>query len=177
LIEATAARSGGRQALVPLRTSWTADTVETTVELCRDHPAWRAVPLANVRTGKLWGSTPGIEAATAWLAGSDIPGPPPDWDVGHFVAIVGTIDGDRRSLLLVRDSYPAFGWDGHHLQPPEAVASALERGDGREGGVALYVDAGDREDVERAAKEAGFDIAAWDNGTPWPPSGEEGADR
>ena len=136
------------------------------------------VPLANVGTGRLWGSHLPLVDAFLWLAGSEVQPPAPDWDVGHFVTIAGTLEGSARSFLIVRDSYPGFGWDAHHLQPPEAMAAALRRDDGREGGIALYVAEDDRSEVELAAKRAGFQIEGWNNGTPWPPVGDEGgADR
>jgi len=136
--------------------------------VCRSNPRWEAVPIANVRTGHFWGSRLPIADALAWLAGADVAPPPPDWDVGHFVNLAGTWDGPSRSLVIVRDSYPAFGWDAHHLQPPEALAEALRRDDGRQGGIALYVADGDASEVERVAKDRDFEIGAWDNGTPWP---------
>jgi hypothetical protein len=174
LVDAVTKASAGARALVPLRATWTEERVSAVLRLCREQPGWGAVPLANIRTGSLWGSRLPLADVLAWLAGSEVPRPPSDWDVGHFVTIAGTLEGSARSFLVVRDSYPAFGWDAHHLQPPEAMAAALERGDGREGGIALYVAQDDRPDVERAAKDSGFEIGGWDNGTPWPPGRDEG---
>lgn len=174
LAAAVATVSGGRRDLVPLDTQWTAERVVAVLELCRAHPAWAAVPIANLRTGRLWGSRLGLADAMSWLAGAEVAPPAPDWDVGHFVTLAGTWDGPARTLVIIRDSYPVFGWDGHHLQPPEALAYALARGDGRAGGIALYVSSEDRPEVERVAKEAGFQIASWDNGTPWPPMTHQG---
>ena len=172
LIEAVSASSHGRLTLVPLRAPWTAARVVRVLDICRDHPDWGATPLANLRTGRTWGSRLPLADAIEWLRGEAIDPPPPDWDVGHFVSLAGKWDGPRRSLVVVRDSYPAFGWDGHHLQPPDVLAAALERGDGREGGIALFARAVFRADIERVAKDDRFDVAAWDNGTPW--HGEEG---
>ncbi len=177
LAEAVSRASDGSRTLVPLRASWNAGWVRSVIDLCAAGPAWGAVPLANVRTGMLWGSRLPLLDAIAWLDGDDAEAPAPDWDVGHFVTIAGRLEGTARSLVIVRDSYPNLGWDGHHLQPPEALGAALSRGDGREGGVALYVSEADRAEVERAAKEAGFEIGFWDNGTPWPGVGTEGAGR
>ena len=59
-----------------------------------------------------------------------------------------------------------FGWDGYHLQSPGALAAALQRDDGKEGGVLLFVAAKDKVKVERQAKEKGFEIAPWDKCTP-----------
>ena len=178
VIEAVASASGGAKALIPLRVSWSADRVAAVIDLCVAHPSWEAVPLANLRTGSLWGTRLPLSDAMAWLGGGQVEPPAPEWDVGHFVTIAGTADGPSRSMLIIRDSYPAFGWDAHHLQPTEAIAAALERGDGAQGGIALYAGTEVRSDVERAAKDAGFQIEAWDNGTPWPPDiPGGGADR
>jgi len=167
LMAAVANCSDGSRVLVPLRTDWSGERVMEVLHLCRTHPDWQAAPLANVQTGSLWGSRLSLGGFVSWLAGDHVEAPPPDWDVGHFVSIAGTVEGSARTLLIVRDSYPQFGWDGHHLQPPEAMAAALRRDDGREGGIVLYLAASVRADVERAAKEGGFDVAIWDNGTPW----------
>jgi hypothetical protein len=174
VMAAIARASDHTRALVPLRANWTRESVLEVVELCRRRPQWNAVPLANVRTGRLWGSRLPLLDALEWLAGSDVAPPAPDWDVGHFVTIAATLDGPARSLLVIRDSYPQFGWDGHHLQPPEALAAGLDRGDGREGGIALYVADRDRPDVEVAAKDVGFQLDGWDNGSPQPSGLDEG---
>lgn len=168
LVEAIGRVSKGGRALVPLKAAWTTERVQAVLDLCRANPGWGAVPIANVRTGSFWGSRLPVADALAWLAGEEVEVPPPDWDVGHFVSLAGTWDGASRSLVIVRDSYPSFGWDAHHLQPPEALASALQRDDGREGGVAIYVASRDVPEVERTAKERAFEVGIWDNGTPWP---------
>jgi hypothetical protein len=168
LVEAVARVSGGRRALVPLRAAWVQERVLAVLDLCRANPRWEALPIANVRTGRFWGSRLALADALAWLAGDDIEASRPDWDVGHFVNLAGTWDGPSRSLVIVRDSYPRFGWDAHHLQPPEALAAALRRNDGHEGGIGLYVADEDAAEVERFAKDRDFDVEVWDNGTPWP---------
>jgi hypothetical protein len=52
-----------------------------------------------------------------------------------------------------------------HLQPPSALASALERGDGREGGVLAVVPSGRAGDAQALARDLSLDIGLWDNGT------------
>lgn len=170
LIEAVARASGGARALVPLRAEWTPEAVWALVGMCGDNPGWEAVPVCNVRTGRLWGGRPSLADVLAYLAGNDVAGPSPDWDVGHFCSLAGWVEGPARGMVLVRDSYPALGWDAHYLQPAEALAAALERGDGREGGVLLFVRTEDQTDAERVAKERDFRVQPWDNGTPWPPA-------
>lgn len=168
LVEAVAHVSGGRRVLVPLRAAWTEERVLAVLDICRSNPRWEAVPIANLRTGRFWGSRLPFVDALAWLAGDEVETSPPDWDVGHFVNLAGTWDGPSRTLVIVRDSYPRFGWDAHHLQPPELLAAALRRDDGHEGGIALYVADEDASDVEGVAKDRDFEVGVWNNGTPWP---------
>jgi hypothetical protein len=151
----------GELRCLPLRGRWTAERVAALVE--RGPRVARL--LANVRTGPFWGTHPPLEVLEAELAGDEREGPPSEWDVGHFCELAGLMRGSGGALVVVRDSYPAFGLAGHHLQPPRAVAAALERGDGREGGVLAIADAARVEDVRRLAEELELEIAAWDNGT------------
>jgi hypothetical protein len=121
--------------------------------------------IANLRTGRLWGSRPPLEVLLAELDGRPVQDPAPDWDVGHFVELEMLIRGPRRSLVLVHDSYPSLGWNGRHVQPPRALAAALLRGDGREGGVLAVVPKSRAEAAKALAAEIGLDIGTWNNGT------------
>jgi hypothetical protein len=138
---------------IPIRGPWSAERVARLFD---------AVPparlLANVRTGTFWSSKPPVEAVIAELAGEEADGGPHEWDVGHFVHLERLIGG---RLVLVHDSYPTLGWNGRHLQPVRIVAVALERGDGREGGVLAVAPAEHADAVRRVAGEVG----TWDNGT------------
>ncbi len=166
LIDAVSSTTAGRYMLVPLRAVWSPERVETLMTLCWENPDWEAVPLCNIRTGHLWGSRLLLSDVMAYLNGKEITVPAADWDVGHFLTLAGKIEGPVRSLVLVRDTYPRFGWDGYHLQSASVIAKALNRGDGYEGGILLFVAAKDKVEVERQAKERGFRILSWDNGTP-----------
>jgi hypothetical protein len=150
--------SGGELAVVPLRDAWTPERVEGLLGL-------DARLLANVRTGAFWGSRPPVETLLAELRGEPVEPPPADWDVGHYVELVALVRGPGGALVVVRDSYPSFGWEGTHLQPSRAVAAALERGDGSEGGVLAIVPRGRAAEVERRAGESGLEVSIWDNGT------------
>lgn len=161
LAAAIEAVAGSALRAVPLRGDWTASSVEALVD--RGTPLARL--LANVRTGPFWGTHPPREVLEAELAGDAQEGPPSDWDVGHFCELVGLLRGSGGSLVAVRDSYPSFGLAGYHLQPPRAVAAALERGDGREGGVLAIAETARAGDVERLADELGLETSPWDNGT------------
>jgi hypothetical protein len=146
-IEATGLRC------IPVRGEWTAERVTRLVG-----GRGTARLLANVRTGCFWSSKPSVEAVIAELNGEEADGGPPDWDTGHFVELARLVGG---SLVVVHDSYPSLGWNGQHLQPARLVAAALERGDGREGGVLAVVPAEHADSVRSIAGETGI----WDNGT------------
>ena len=137
------------------------DLVATTAALA---PATTLV--ANIRSGRLWGSRPHPRALLDHLAGRDADGPPAEWDVGHFVNLAALVRGRRGALVVVRDSYRSLGWDGHHLQPADVLARALERGDGREGGVLCISPAADAEALRARLRGGGYELRHWDNGTP-----------
>ena len=162
LADAVAELSGGQLACVALRSSsWTAPDVSRLIDGARSADARL---IANLRTGRLWGSRPPIEALLAQLDGRQVRDPPAaDWDVGHFVELVSAIRGPGGELVLVADSYPSLGWGGRYLQPPAAVAAALDRGDGRGGGVLAI---GRREQASAIRGLAGsppLEIGIWQN--------------
>jgi hypothetical protein len=157
--------SAGALACVPVRSpAWSSQAVEGLLTASRELDARL---LANVRTGRLWGTRPSAERLLAELAGERDAPPPPEaeWDVGHFVELVALLRGRRGSLVLVRDSYPSLGWHGHHLQPPAAVASALARDDGREGGVLIVLPSERRADAAQAAVALALETEMWNNGS------------
>ena len=128
--------------------------------------ALAVVPVANLRTGRLWGSRPPARLLLDFLLGLKLQAPPPDWDCGHFLALVASVRGPGGTLLALRDTYPELGWGGYHLQPAEAVAASLERGDGHEGGVLCVCEASTSAALAARLPEAGFELRHWDNGSP-----------
>jgi hypothetical protein len=162
LAGAIEAASGGRLRCVPLCRIWDATRVERLVD---EAAGLGSRLLANVRTGRLWASRPPIEILLAELEGRSVEEPQADWDVGHFVELEMLIRGPRGSLVVVHDSYPSLGWQGRHVQPPHALASALERGDGREGGVLVIVPKVGVKAVRVLAAEIGLEVGFWNNGT------------
>ncbi|MFL5824963.1 MAG: DUF6885 family protein, partial [Thermoleophilaceae bacterium] len=143
-----------------LRGEWRGETVERIIE-----GSGGARLIANVRTGHFWGTRPPLETVLAYLAGGQLDPPSAEWDVGHFVELVSLVRGAEASLVVVCDSYPNFGWRAHHLQPPAAVAAALLRGDGREGGVLAVAPVPEAAQIEGLAGELGLEVETWDNGT------------
>lgn len=162
LARAIEAASTGKLRVVPLRGGWTAERVERLVDEARELDARL---IANLRTGRLWGGRPAIEVLLGELEGESVQEPAADWDVGHFAELEMVIHGPKRSLVVVHDTYPSLGWAGRHLQPPRAVAAALLRGDGREGGVLAVVPEAEHESVKALARKIGLDIGDWDNGS------------
>lgn len=158
--------SGGALAVLPVAGPWNGASV---VDLLRAvaEASPRTTLIANLDTGRLWGSHPAPALLLGYLAGSDVSGPEPDWSVGHFVNLAALVSSAERTLVLVRDTYPGLGWDGHHLQPAEAIATALERGDGKEGGVLCVAPAAEADRLRGRLEALGLDLRHWDNGTPF----------
>lgn len=156
--------SGGKLSVVPVAGPWSGERVLDLVESVAEFAA-EAIVLANIHTGPLWGSHPDPAVVIAHLSGEAVDPPLPDWSVGHFVNLLGTIRGSVGSLVLVRDTYASLGWGGHHLQPPEALAAALERGDGREGGILCVCSSVEAEAMRERLAET-YDLRHWENGTP-----------
>lgn len=161
LSDAITTLSAERLECVPLRGRWSEKSLERLVDTA---PVIRAWLIANVRTGRLWTSRPPVQAVLAELAGqrpSDVPGA--EWDVGHFVELAQLVRGPAGALVVVRDSYPSLGWMGHHLQPPRVLAAALDRGDGRGGGILAVVPAGGKQPVLELAASVELQSELWDN--------------
>jgi hypothetical protein len=157
--------SDGTLSVVPVAGPWTAETVVSLVEIPASE-GQECTLVANLRTGRLWGSRPPARLLFDHLLGLPVEPPAPDWDCGHFVAITASLSGPGGALLAVRDTYAQLGWGGYHLQPAAAVATALERGDGHEGGVLCVCEASGAAALAGKLEAAGFELRHWDNGTP-----------
>jgi hypothetical protein len=157
--------SKGALRVIPVAGPWTAKTVVALVEISSAE-APECTLIANLRTGCLWGSRPPARLLLDHLLGLPVEASAPDWDCGHFLAIVASLTGPGGVLLALRDTYAELGWGGYHLQPAGAVAAALERGEGYEGGVLCVCDASVAETFAGKIGGAGFELRHWDNGTP-----------
>jgi hypothetical protein len=151
--------------VIPVAGPWRAAAVISLVEIAAVQ-APECTLVANLRTGRLWGSRPPARLLLDYGLGLPVEPPIPDWDCGHFLTIVASLNGPNNTLVVLRDTYPELGWGGYHLQPAESVAAALERGDGHEGGVLCVCEASAAEAFAGKLKEAGFELRHWDNGTP-----------
>lgn len=122
---------------------------------------------ANLSTGPFWGSHPSAPEVLAYLvSGDDSAGPEADWNVGHFVTLLGTIDGAAGQLVVVADTYRSLGHGAVYLQPVERVAAALRResfpGDG---GIIAIVATDEEASLRERFADAGLEIRVWDNGS------------
>jgi len=151
--------------VVPVAGPWSADAVVSLVEISAA-AAPECALIANLRTGRLWGSRPPARLLLDYLLGHPVEAPPPDWDCGHFLTIAGCLGGPGGSLVVLRDTYPQLGWEGYHLQPAGAVAAALERGDGHEGGALCACETQAADALAGRLGKAGFELRHWDNGSP-----------
>jgi hypothetical protein len=165
LLAAIERLSDGALAAIPYSGPWTARTLDglfDRVAAC-ERPA---TLIANLATRHLWGTHPRAVELLAYLLDGAQDGPPPDWDVGHFVCVVGRIAGPGGSLYAVADTYPSLGSGGVHVQPRERLAAAIERREGlEEGGVLAIVSTEDAPTVRAGAAELGLREEIWDNGT------------
>jgi hypothetical protein len=152
----------GRVSVVPVAGPWSADTVVALLERCLSTTP-EAVLIANVRTGPLWTTRPSPVLLLSALAGDAVDAPSCEWDEGHFLSLFALVRGTGGALIGLRDTYRSLGWHGHHLQPPSAVAAALNRGDGREGGVLCVVPSASAASLRDALSS--FDLRMWDNGS------------
>ncbi len=157
--------SGGTLSVVPVAGPWSADAVVSLVEISAAE-APECVLISNLRTGRLWGSHPPARLLLDYLLRRPVEAPPPDWDCGHFLTIAACVAGPGGALVVLRDTYPQLGRDGYHLQPAGAVAAALERGDGHEGGVLSACGTQEARTLAERLGDAGFELRHWDNGSP-----------
>ena len=165
IVRAISELSAGQVTAVPLCGRWTESLLNAIAALVLD--AGDAVAILNVATRYLWHSHPGLPDVLGYLDGTDVHPAAPEWDVGHYVAITGSLTGSQRQLLLCADTYPSLGTSGVHLQPAGCLAAALNR-DGSEtsGGVIVAVAANRAAELEAWALGQGLAVGFWDNGAP-----------
>jgi hypothetical protein len=164
LVRALVTLSGGELTALPYDGPWSAASLGALFDaaLALEHPA---TLVANVATRQLWGAGAGIAEMLAYLLDGDDTGPPPDWDVGHFVCIVGRVDGPAGALYALADTYPSLGARGLHFQPRERLALALARPGMAPGGVIAVVSSADAEGARESARRADLHEGTWDNGS------------
>jgi hypothetical protein len=156
--------SGGRLAAIPLQGPWTARSLDVLFEATAalEQPV---TLIANVATRELWGSHARVDELLDYLLGGALDGPAPDWDVGHFVCVIGRVDGAGGNLYCIVDTYPSLGRAGVHLQPRELLARALARAGMAPGGMIVVGAVEDAPAIRAGAAGAGLVERVWDNGT------------
>jgi hypothetical protein len=165
VVSAVGELSGGALAAIPYSGPWTAQTLAGLFDAVAAlaHPV---TLIANLATRHLWGTHARADQLLDYLYEGTQSGPPTNWDVGHFVCVIGRVRGPRGSLYGVADTYPSLGSRGVHLQPQECLAAALARRDlPTAGGVVVVAAAADAAHVRAGASAAGLHESIWDNGT------------
>jgi hypothetical protein len=166
LVRAVAAITDGAVEAVPIAGPFTPVSLAQLIDLAGEASEPVAMS-ANIATGYLWGSHASTPQLLRYVAtGDDGAGPPADWRVGHFVTLLGRIDGPAGSLVLVADTYRSLGSDATYLQPIERMAAAIRRDEMRgKGGVLVYATSGEAMRLRERLTAAGFIIGLWDNGS------------
>lgn len=166
---ATTELSGGRFSAVPISGDWSAlnlsdllrNLVETDVE---------CLVMSNSATRFLWDSHTPTHTAFDYLVRGEGNAHPSEWDVGHFLAIVGVVHGPAGVLAICADTYPSLGSHGIHLQPLDRMAASLRRDDSQySGGILVLVPTPAVPVIEGIAESVGLTTHMWDNGTPYRP--------
>jgi hypothetical protein len=168
LVRAVRELSGGALEAVPLAGAWTVERLAAAFDAAA--ALERPVTLvANIATRHLWGTHPRADQLLAHLLEGRQDGPPPDWDVGHFVCVTARVEGPGGSLYAIADTYPSLGTAGVYAQPAERLALALQRPgqgqDGPAGGILAIADAREADGLRAGAGAAGLRETLWDNGT------------
>jgi hypothetical protein len=156
--------SQGRLAAIPYSGPWTADTLGGLFALAAAGEG-PVTLIANIATRHLWGGRPRAEELLGYLFDGAQDGPPADWDVGHFVCVIGRIEGPAGTLFGIADTYPSLGNGGVYLQPRERLVVALERPGMAPGGMIAILASEEAGALRSGAGEHGLVEASWDNGT------------
>ncbi|HUB36826.1 MAG TPA: hypothetical protein VL972_08375 [Solirubrobacteraceae bacterium] len=167
LVRALERLGEGRVSAIPLAGPWSGPALSGLFALACATGGPVAL-VANIATRHLWGARAHPDQLLAYLLYGETAiaaGPPPDWDVGHFVCVVGQVAGPGGELYLLADTYPALGHGGVHLQPRELLAAALAREDMPAGGIVALVGAAAAPALSEGARELGLALESWDNGS------------
>ncbi|MEL6263858.1 MAG: hypothetical protein AAFR12_22665 [Cyanobacteria bacterium J06626_6] len=171
LIQAAEKLSEGRFCLLPLQTENWESGLNNIVQICHSFPELGLVPLLNIHTSYLWSSRVSPSNVVQFLQSGEEPSTSADWSVGHFALLIANLQGQVQKLYAILDTYPQFGWNGLHLQPPGAIAQSLHRPQqSTQGGILLFAPSKHSAQLQKALVQQGFHIAPWDNGTPFCPA-------
>jgi hypothetical protein len=164
LLAAIAELSDESLAAIPYAGPWSSASLDGLFEVLASLE--RPVTLvANLATRHLWGGAPHVDQLLGYLLEGADDGPPPDWDVGHFVCVVARTSGPGGALYAIADTYPSLGRGGVHLQPRERLVPALAREGMAPGGMIAVVAGADAPSVRAGAQPLGLLERVWDNGS------------
>jgi hypothetical protein len=164
LVRAIDLVSGGALEALPFEGPWSAAALDGLLALLLDIDQPVAL-IANIATRHLWGAGASLTQMLDHLLGGTQDGPPADWDVGHFVCIVGRVRGPAGCLYAIADTYPSLGNRGVHAQPAQRLVRALQRPQMDPGGALAIVPEMHAPAVRAGAADLGLNERAWDNGT------------
>lgn len=164
---ATSSLSGGAWTAVPISGEWSADNLADLLRMLVEADI-DCLVMSNSATRFLWDSHTPAPAVIDFLLHGSAHAAPSEWNVGHFLAIVGYVEGPGGCLVMCADTYPSLGSGGIHLQPCDAVAASLRRDDSPySGGILVLVPSSASSTIEGMAEACGLTTAMWDNGTPY----------
>jgi hypothetical protein len=166
---ATAELSGEAFTAIPISGEWSAENLARLLALLVESGT-DCLVMSNSATRFLWDSHTSVRSAFTYLLKGDDDAAPSEWNVGHFLAIVGYVEGPGAVLGVCADTYESMGSQGIHLQPLDRVAASLRRDDSPySGGILVLVAASAAPIVEEIVKTIGLTTQMWDNGTPYRP--------
>jgi hypothetical protein len=170
LVRAVDVLSDGRLVALPYRADrWTASLVQELISRLIGLGSLPILAVANVATEHFIGSKLSAENIVDHLVtGRALPEVEPDWRVGHFCSLAGVLRGSAAELVVIRDTYRAMGWRGHHVQTYASLGSALDRDGTGAGGVLLITTLADADAVRVAVDKLPLLDELWDNGSPLP---------
>ncbi len=162
--------ASGKLVGVPISGKWSADSIDQMLNALSEMNQ-PVLLIANSATRFLWGGKTDPITVLEFLCGNSVSGPPPDWDVGHYIGIMGWIQRGDRKLAICADTYRSLGWEGIHVQPFEQIADSLRRDDSEFSGGAFIVTKSSLDDDIRAlVASLNLSCELWDNGTPYIPN-------
>jgi hypothetical protein len=167
LVKATDDLAKQKLVAIPLSGAWTGEIIEALVQGLFDlnEPC---LFIANSATRFLWGGKPNPAQVLGYLSGQNVLAPAPDWNVGHYIAVVGQAVGSHRKMALCADTYRTIGWHGTHLQPFDRIADSLRRDDSEfSGGAFVVLNPSAKVKILEIAKTLNLTSKLWDNGTPF----------
>lgn len=159
--------ASGKLVATPATGSWTGQQIESLIsELALlGEPC---LVIANSATRYLWGGRPSPMQLFGYLNGISSDQPDADWNVGHYISILGWLEGPSSKLAICGDTYRSLGWQGVHLQPFSRIADSLRRDDSDFcGGIFVVSDLSTKNQVTLLCQKLGLSCELWDNGTPF----------